>query len=137
LHFLGSLEDAQIEKLVDEAPKIISKYNAIKMTLGEIGCFPDPRQPRVIFVEAKESGEVVRKIHGKLKTVLQNLGLETDTRPWQSHITLGRVKISFACQGLDHPIPPLKFKVDSIDLMESKLLARGPKYTIFKNFRLT
>lgn len=136
LHFLGSLEDDKIQRVINEARKIIAKYNAFEMELGNIGCFPDARRPRVIFVEAKESRGEARKIQAELKSTLQQLGFETDDRPWQSHITLGRVKTFFACRGLDSQVPALKFKVESADLMESELLPSGPLYTIIKTFNL-
>jgi 2'-5' RNA ligase len=136
LHFLGSLDDEKIKQVIEEAQKIVSKYSAFEMSLGIIGCFPDPKRPRVIFVEAIESRGVVRQIHAELKSMLQKLGIETDTRPWQSHITLGRVKIPSACRGLDINISPSSFSIESVDLMESELLPQGPRYSIIKSFKL-
>lgn len=136
LHFLGSLEDEQIEKIIGEARKIISKYNGFEMALGNVGCFPDQYRPRVIFVEARESGGVVRKIHADLKSMLTQLKIETDYRPWQSHITLGRVKSPTTCHGLNQQIQPLKFQMKSIELMESELRPEGSRYTTVKAFTL-
>lgn len=136
LHFLGSLDDDQIQRVIEGARKIISKYNGFEMSLGAISCFPNPYQPRVIFVEAREGGGVARKIHSDLKSMLTQLKIETDYHSWQSHITLGRVKTPTACHGLNQQIQPLKSQVKSIELMESKLQPSGPEYSIIHSFPL-
>lgn len=137
LHFLGSLDEKQIQKVNIAAESIFLKHSTFEMELGNIGCFPDARRPRVIFIKAKEGGGEARRIQAELKSMLQKSGFETDSRPWQSHITLGRVKAPFSCRGLDNQILPLKFKIESIDLMESELTPNGPVYNIIKPYKLS
>jgi 2'-5' RNA ligase len=135
LHFFGDLNKkqiAQVEEGIEEVAKHIASF---KMTTGNFGCFPNEKNPRVIFIETKDT-KVVHTLVGELEVMLPNLGYKIDTRPWQAHITLGRIKNQVQCKTNDVTLPPTDFDVKSVELMESQLTPKGSVYSVIKSFPL-
>ena len=131
LRFLGDTAVAQlpaIQRGMDEAAKAIAPFD---MHLGDVGCFPNPRRPRVIW--AGLLGDEARLL--SLKTVLDQqltpLGWPPEDKPFRAHLTLGRVKDERAAQGVTWtaPVPRLPVPVAAIHLIESQLRPSGPIYT--------
>jgi len=143
LHFLGNLRDEQIEKVKQILKGRIEEKRPIELSLGLIGAFPNLREPRVIFIEAKEESGNLVKLVKELGEDLLNKGFPIDNRPWRSHITLGRVKgpstglRTGKLEGIDHwSSDGQKWPVESVDLMESELGSAGPQYKVVESFKL-
>ncbi|MFA5076502.1 MAG: RNA 2',3'-cyclic phosphodiesterase [Patescibacteria group bacterium] len=138
LHFLGEIDDQTLAEVAKLLTVEIAKYPVLSLALGKLGCFTLPNgSPRVIWVELNEvGGESLRQLQSALKKGLEDLGLETDHRSWQTHITLGRVKDETRFSLPSVKIAPLNFLVETIDLMKSELQPGGPIYTSLEKFNL-
>ncbi len=135
LHFFGNLNDKQIAQ-VEEGIEEVAKHNAsFQMSTGDFGCFPNEKTPRVIFIETKDT-KAVRTLVGQLEVMLQNLGYKVDTKPWQAHITLGRIKNQTRCRTEGVKMESFTFDVKSVELMESQLTPEGSVYSVIKSFPL-
>jgi 2'-5' RNA ligase len=136
LHFLGWQEDNQLAPIKNAINEAVAGLKVINYQLAKIGCFPDMRRPRVIFVNLN-SPDLSQLTHFQvvLGQKLTELGLELDKRPWQAHITLGRVKEDNRARlDLSGQIEAIAGQIRAIDLMESQLLRTGPVYqVIFSN----
>ncbi len=135
LHFFGDLNEKQIAQVEEGIEEITKRSKSFKMNTGKFGCFPNEKRPRVIFIEVKNT-KTVHTLIGELEVMLQNLKFKVDTRPWQAHITLGRVKNHTKCKTDDIKIEPIAFNVKSVELMESQLTREGSVYSIIKSFPL-
>jgi len=135
LHFFGDLNEKQIAQVEEGIEEITKHIDSFKMKTGKFGCFPNEENPRVIFIELKDT-KTIHNLVGQLEVMLQNLGYKVDTRPWQAHITLGRVKnrIKYRTNGIE--LEPTVFDVKSIELMESQLTPAGSIYSVIKSFPL-
>lgn len=136
LHFLGDIADNQIDSIIKVTDEVVSHYTSSEIKLDGLSAFPNLKNPRIIFLDCEEIKNNVIQIQKKLGENLSKAGFAIDNRPWQKHITLGRVKDN--CQ-LSLPrvtISEGDFTVKSIELMESELLLQGPKYIIVKSFDL-
>ncbi len=139
LHFLGDLEERQIDQVKLVLEQQSKNFKPIQLSLGLIGAFPGMIDPKVIFVEAQESTSELIKLVKDLGRDLASLGFQIDHRPWQAHITLGRVKRpSGKLVGVDHQFSNNEvWLVQSLDLMESVLGLEGPKYQILASYQLS
>lgn len=133
LHFLDEINDAEAELISAELDKIAAEYRKIGISLGEIGAFPDIKNPRTIVVGIR-GGQILEKIQKKIGFGLKRFNLPVDMRPWESHITLGRVKAGVA--KISVPPPAGEFEVKNIELIKSTLTSNGPIYEVLKSFEL-
>ena len=133
LHFLDEITESQIELVAAELQKITTEYNRVNVSLDALGAFPDIKNPRAIFIGIKD-GQILEKIQKKIGFELGRLGFKIDTRPWEAHITLGRVKTGAV--KLDFKVPIGEFGIKSIELMKSTLTPSGPIYEVIKSFEL-
>ncbi|HKL16911.1 MAG TPA: RNA 2',3'-cyclic phosphodiesterase [Patescibacteria group bacterium] len=134
-HFLGYLEKAKIEK-VGEVLKNIKKPDNIKIKVKKIDCFPKKERTRVLFLKVMERNNLLENLHKRVERALvSKIDYKPSKKIWVPHITLARFK------------KPKKITLDyfndfngedlieSIDLMESKLSPKGPKYFILKKYQ--
>ena len=139
LHFLGNVSETQIKQVQEAARKLSGKLGRIEFEIGKINAFPNLNNPRVIFLECRQvNGDSVYKPRKELGKKLSMIGLNIDKRPWEPHITIGRVKrrVPGLNRLFSKPINLKKFIVDSFELMESKLKPDGPEYKIVESYKL-
>lgn len=144
LHFLGEVDEKEIDKINQNLEPIITKYSALKFEITEnISGFPDLFNPKVIFLQIKElnDGQAIR-LQKEIGEALKKLNFEVDPRPFRLHITLGRVKFKTSVKIPKFPAFTLQtttgrqFQINSIDLMASTLTPAGPIYEIVNQLPL-
>lgn len=143
LHFLGDIPEEKIADIHQNLKPIVTNYPVLKFNLlDKISAFPDPYNPKVIFLEMEElNGGKIIKMQKEIGETLAKLGFKIDFRPFRLHLTLGRVKFKTSLQ-----LPNLRssgasvgqgqFQISSIDLMESQLTPTGPIYSIINKYPL-
>lgn len=141
LHFLGGVDDKEIEAVDKVLVDFVKNFKQTKLTFVELDIFPNQFNPRVICLKTKEiDDKILSTLQKELGKELEYLGFEIDHRLWTSHITLGRVKdsgvkkinLDVKLEGLENKIAEIK----SIELMESELTPVGPIYKIIKSYKL-
>ena len=131
LQFLGEISEEIVEKISSALKKI--EFSNFDVTLKGIGAFPNPKNPRVIWVGTdKIGGDWLVDLSKKVGSILKPFGLIPD-KPFKPHITIFRIKkreedirrkleerkeIEFGIQ-----------KVSSIKLKKSQLTPEGPIYS--------
>lgn len=136
LHFLGWVDENRVEMVKSLIGKVVKGIEPMQVALGKLGCFPDARRSRVVWVALEEGSGALKKLHAQLRDALRGAGFEVDARPFDAHLTLGRVRAPQALKGLDTNIPPLQFTIDHVDLMESVLHPEGPEYLVLESYVL-
>jgi 2'-5' RNA ligase len=138
LHFLGNL-DAENEKNVKLAMQSVAGkfHEPFRFSLNGLGGFPGWQNPRVIYVGCSQiNGKSVYTLHKMLTDQLAQLGIATDKRVWQPHITIGRVK-DRALNGFNRKWQKEEiFTVSTFELMESNLTPTGARYNVVASYRL-
>lgn len=143
LKFLGSVTTENIKDLIRALEENFAGRRAFDTTLGQLGCFPSINSPRVVWLGLEEKKGELKKCAAALEEGLSKLGFQKETREFQAHITLGRVrsprnKIALIekIQEANQDLKPETFKVDNITLFESKLSSHGPAYSIVYQVKL-
>lgn len=137
LHFLGWVEQGMVNEIVASMDNAAQGIDPFRLCLGQLGCFPNTKQPRVIWIGLEEQGSMLSRLHAQLGREIQKRGFEIETRPFSPHLTLARLRAPAPVEGLDAAVPQLSWKTNSVDLMESKLGPKGPKYATLKSVRLS
>ncbi|MBF0541249.1 MAG: RNA 2',3'-cyclic phosphodiesterase, partial [Nitrospirae bacterium] len=140
LKFLGNISAETIPQIEKALEDIVLKTQPFEIMLNGIGCFPNSRHPRVIWIGVKDNG-ILNKISKELNDRLSKIG-KTD-HDFSQHLTIGRVKDN-------HKIPSLHAEIErftnftfgsnlinTISLMKSELTPQGSIYSIIKDFNLT
>lgn len=145
LKFLGNVDESEIpaiNKALSEAVKGVVPFN---LELGGPGAFPSIHAPRVVWMGINGDMEQLRTLHKNIDNVLIPLGFPPEKRAFSPHLTLGRVREE-ALPGeklrLSESVATLKigekssFKVESLNLMRSKLTREGAIYSCLASFKL-
>ncbi len=138
--FLGDIDKEKLNSLIKNLENFSKENSFGKITFesNSIGCFPNFKFPRVIFVDLKNEDMKVFEFFEKLSAILQESGFESDKK-FHPHLTLARIKNNFKPQlnNINEEIQfKFKFSVNKFYLMESKLLPAGSEYKEIKNFSL-
>ncbi len=134
LKFLGHIEKEVVEKTKDILGRAAGRTKPFLMKLSSVGAFPDPSRPRVIWIGIDENKEL-SSLAGLIEEELVPLGIEKESRPFHSHLTLARVKflkdkssVKNAFASLE--VPPVEMTASKITLFQSTLRREGPIYTV-------
>lgn len=142
LAFLGDtrVEDIPaLERILDE---IAARTSAFPCALSGLGAFPNPWEPRVVWVGidvgSKESGGV----SDALREQLRKAKVAFDTKPFRPHITIAYARKSLSRMELREAgeefsklvkekegFSRLKFSMDEVALVKSELRPEGAIHT--------
>lgn len=148
LHFLGNLEAADVTKVRSALEQIASRQQPFTLSLGQLGCFPNMRRPRIVWVGVWNSLKPLAELHAQLGQALQAaIGFTPETRPYAPHLTVGRVKEGVPGQRLrqfsqimerEQAVAKLvDLPVTEISLIKSELKPTGPLYTVLSAEKLS
>lgn len=139
LRFLGDTDTAKLPAIQAAMDAAGAANPPFEMRLQGIGCFPNMKRPRVLWVGLAGHEERLLSLVADLEGGLAPLGWEPEGKPFRAHLTLGRVKDERAAQGVDWSaeVPPLIVPVGAVHLIESQLRYDGPIYTVHHSSELT
>jgi len=140
LRFLGEIPVA----LIDEIYKVMLSVKAepFEIEIRGVGAFPRITSPRVIWVGVVEGADKLKEIHKQLETGLRKLGIRPDSKGFEPHITIARVKSARNKQRLIKVLYELedieigKMIVTCIRLKQSILTFKGPIYKTLREVKL-
>lgn len=134
LKFLGDVEDRVVPEVCRVLDEVSGELTPFSLRLGGIGCFPQARNPRVLWCGVEDEGRCCADWVERADPRLEALGFPAETRSFTPHITLGRSKsregsavMREILETLAGP-PAESMEVEEITLFESLLLPRGAVY---------
>ncbi|RLC61945.1 MAG: RNA 2',3'-cyclic phosphodiesterase [Chloroflexota bacterium] len=145
LKFLG---DTPVEKLpeIKQALAAVARHApACSFTVAGLGCFPNPRRPRVVWVGVQEPTGRLAALQDAIEEVMAPFGYPPEGRGFTPHLTLGRVRrkvgkeavrqvgeaVAATEVGLLGEVP-----ADHFALIRSVLKPTGAEYTTLARFPL-
>jgi 2'-5' RNA ligase len=142
LLFLGEVEDRELAAICRATSAVAAKIDRFTFALEGVGCFPNMRRPRVLWVGAGEGKHAVLALHAALEKELLELGCyRREARPFTPHLTLGRVNSD---EGDEALLAALAEKaawlggettIQEVLIMSSELKRDGPVYTVLGRAR--
>jgi RNA 2',3'-cyclic 3'-phosphodiesterase len=142
LLFLGEVDQREIVDVCRIVSDGTSRHAAFTMSVETVGCFPNPRRPRILWVGVGEGSATLVALHDELEIPLQELGYRREERRYTPHITLGRVKSDRSTQALSTELTRRadwkagETTVTELLVMGSELTSTGPQYTVLGRAKL-
>ena len=140
IKFLGEAQPAQLDAIKSSLANV-HLAAPFSIAVRGYGCFPNERSPRVLWLGV-EAGPELPEIAARAESSLEPLGFAKETRPFNAHLTLGRIngpgKI-LAMQEILRRREPLDFgtfEAREFFLFESKPGANGSVYTKIARFEI-
>ena len=145
LKFLG---DTSTEKLpeIKQALAVVARNGPVSpFTVGEVGCFPNTRRPRVVWVGVQEPTGRLAVLQDAIEEVMVPFGYEPEGRGFTPHLTLGRVRRKTSRSDVAQvgevvaatEVGQLaEVAADRFELIRSVLKPTGAEYTTLEEFVL-
>lgn len=92
LKFLGDTPAEQVEEVKAALAGAVTGVGPFPVMVGGLGCFPNTRRPRVVWVGLDEPTGALKRLRDAVEAHVAPLGFPTETRPFSPHLTLGRVQ---------------------------------------------
>jgi 2'-5' RNA ligase len=136
LKFLGELASAREPEIIGGLKAAVHGVRPFSLRIADFGAFPSLKRPRVVWVGC-EGVPALELLQHQLEKEMDRLGFPVEGRPFQPHITLGRLRRDARPRSLaDFPgvLAGLSFASDafvgSVDLMQSELRRDGARYAV-------
>jgi 2'-5' RNA ligase len=142
LLFLGEVNDRDVPEVCRLVNRCIQEHVPFPMSVETLGCFPNARRPRILWVGVGAGAQELCSIHDALEIPLLDLGYRREERRYTPHITLGRVKSDRPTDKLTAALSRNaawkggETNVEEILVMSSELTAEGPNYTVLSRAAL-
>ncbi len=131
LAFLGQIAESAAAPLIDAIRKETAGTESFELTVGSLGTFGDRRHrsgAQVVWAGLGGDIDALQGLHELVSNAARSVGFRVESRAFQPHMTLGRVRRGRRWR-LDPanapPSPSTTFRVDTVTLMESRL-GKGP-----------
>ncbi|HPC35955.1 MAG TPA: RNA 2',3'-cyclic phosphodiesterase [Candidatus Marinimicrobia bacterium] len=141
LKFLGDTDEKAIPDISKALDSVITTIDRFEYICEGLGCFPNNRKPRVLWLGIGQGFEQIQKLSQAIESVLGKFGYQPEKREFKPHLTIGRVKnplkkVAGLESFLNYEINPTINPVENVIFYESNLTAGGPIYTRLAVFNL-
>lgn len=137
LKFLGNVSSANLDLLAQAVRSECAQIAPFTVSVEQLGCFPNPRRPRVLWIGLSAPQELHR-LQRQVEASTARLGYAPDHKPFSPHLTIGRVREQTTPQELQALTRLLEqtalaslggFTVNEVHLYKSDLKPEGAVYT--------
>ena len=138
LRFLGSIYPDEIELAHQAMIEAASGQSPFLVEVRGVGMFPNTRRPRVIWAGLEGGKELLATLFQTLEKSLFARGLGETDRPFQPHLTIGRVKSPRHIDALLKAMEPEQgelygtFRAEGLTLFKSQLHPTGAIYSVLQ-----
>ena len=142
LKFFGNIEESKVDEIIRDIEEPVRRTPSFSLNVRGMGAFPHLKSPRVIWMGLVDERGMIVAFQKQLERNLEKMGFAAEKRPFQPHLTLGRVNSS---RGKDELIWRMEkhqeeefgeLGVERIVLFKSDLRPTGPIYTALRDVRL-
>jgi 2'-5' RNA ligase len=92
LKFLGDVPAKRVADISQAVETACRGFSRFTIELAGLGCFPNMRRPRVMWVGVREPSGTLVRLQEAVEGALVELGFEPEGRSFSPHLTLGRVQ---------------------------------------------
>jgi 2'-5' RNA ligase len=143
LLFLGEVDERTVPEVCRAVAVICGRQEGFTLSVETVGCFPNPRRPRTLWVGVGEGQDELIALHDALEPPLLDLGCyRRENRPYTPHVTLGRVKSDRPTEKLAAELLKRaswkagETQVREVLVLSSELTPKGPIYTVLGRGKL-
>ena len=142
LKFLGAVTAPRLARVTEAVREAASRTRSFTITLAGVGAFPSPRRPRVVWVGVRDGADRLAALAANLDTELGRRKFPRERRPFQSHLTVARVRSGGPPPDLSELLAGLSDlgvgsqRVEAMFVMESTLRPSGAIYHVVEEAML-
>lgn len=142
LLFLGEVDDRDIARVCRAVAETAARHPAFPLSVETVGCFPNPRRPRVLWAGVGQGAPELCALYDALEVPLVELGYRREERRYTPHLTLGRVTSDRPSDTLTPALAKHtrwkggEINVREIQVMSSELTSQGPVYAVLSRVAL-
>jgi 2'-5' RNA ligase len=92
LKFLGQTSTDQIDAITEALKSACADIAPFTYSVGGLGCFPNPRRPRVVWVGVQERTGALSTLQRATEDACAGFGFQRERRAFRPHLTLGRLR---------------------------------------------
>ncbi len=92
LKFLGNVAQSDFSSIEAALVQVGQRHAPFTFTSGGVGCFPNVRKPRVVWIGMQEETGALAALQRDVEKSLIPLGFESEKRAFRPHLTLGRIQ---------------------------------------------
>ncbi len=134
LKFLGETDQKLVKTVTSIIDEIAAQNNTFELSFGGLGVFPAYHKAKVIWVGINEGLGSIREIAVKLDERMSEIGVSSEKKPFQPHLTIGRAKSVLSSEELlrieqgSEGFTTEQSAVNGISLFQSNLTRKGAIY---------
>ena len=142
LKFFGDISTEDVKNICTAVQNRIVSESKLNLKIEKMGIFPDARRPRVLWCGVTGDTEKLSIIQKQLDSDFAGIGFPREDRPFQAHLTLGRIKDSRGLTGISEVLiknssfAAGEFNCTELILFQSRLTPQGAIYTKLAEFAL-
>jgi RNA 2',3'-cyclic 3'-phosphodiesterase len=138
LKFLGDTPASRIHEIETALRSACSGFEPFEFGVEGRGCFPNFRQPRVIWVAVRDRNSTLARLQTAVERTVAPLGWPTEERTFSPHLTLGRISkgadgrtAAAVGQSVERTVVEQigLQQVSAVSLMQSDLRSTGAVYS--------
>lgn len=145
LKFLGDTPIERLDEIKAALGQATAESQPFGIDVGGLGCFPNLRRPRVVWIGLQEPTGMLVRLRDSLENLVASLGFPAEKRPFHPHLTLGRVQRYVSksdVREIGEVVSTSAFgkigeiSVSSVSYIKSDLLPSGAVYTTLSEAQL-
>jgi 2'-5' RNA ligase len=143
LLFLGEVVDRDVPAVIQAVADVAGQHDAFPLSVEGVGCFPNPRRPRVVWAGVGAGAAELVALHGALEAPLLALGCyRREERQYTPHVTLGRSRSETGGAELAAALARHakwqggEARVREVLVLSSELTREGPIYMVLGRGKL-
>lgn len=143
--FFGDVSANRVDSIVGTIKRAANAIQPFTLRLGNVGAYPNSRNPRVLWVGLDGDVVSLREAHRRMENALVDINIKPDSRKFSPHLTVARLRdrvspserrravelLLKAAYQTGLPIP-----VERLSLIRSILRPEGPQYTTLADITL-
>lgn len=90
--FMGDVREEDLSPMGEFIGAVCSRYGPFTVALKGMGCFPNSRNPRVLWLGVEGTLERMSRFRDEVQRGLIPFGVQEEKRDFRPHLTLGRFK---------------------------------------------
>ncbi len=135
--FLGEIDEEMKEKTAGVLQDVCQRHKRFSAGFSGIGCFPDHRRPRVVWIGIDTGAEHLSALAHDIEELLVPFGFKKEKR-FHPHLTIGRIKKPCRIDGILHTeFATEPFLAQRLTLFKSTLTPQGALYDSLGIFNLS
>ncbi|MRR17666.1 MAG: RNA 2',3'-cyclic phosphodiesterase [Deltaproteobacteria bacterium] len=142
LKFFGNVSAEDVKHISSAVDSRTQLHRPLNLSIGELGVFPNPQRPRVLWCGVAGEIEKLCTLQKQLDGDFTGLDFPAEDRSYRAHLTLARMKDPRDVSGVEKALTQYKafsageFSGKELVLFQSKLSPRGAVYTKLAVFPL-